>query len=87
LHRSLISNFSLKISENFADFYKIFAKFPRILLNFDQILTKNNFRDFSKMQHFSENYWKKRFPRENGQMARKKENGQTGKRNRMPGKG
>ena len=62
-----------------ACFYKIFAKFPRILLNFDQILTKC-FRDFSKMQHFSENYWKKRFPagkRANGPKKGERANGQT----------
>jgi len=53
------------------------------LLNFDQILTKF-FRDFEpdfpKMQHFSENYWKKRFPsgkRANGPKKGERANGQT----------
>ena len=48
------------------------SKVARISLNFRQILTKF-FRDFPKMQHFSEKCWKKRlaktvFPgrRENG---------------------
>jgi len=49
------------------------------LLNFDQILTKF-FRDFPKMQHFSENYWKKRFlsgKRANGPKKGERANGQT----------
>ena len=55
LHRSLISNFSLKIAEYFADFSKQnFAKFIRIFAEFLLNLT-NFFRDFPQMQHFSEN--------------------------------
>ena len=40
LHRSLISNFSLKIAELFAVFFQKFAKFAKfaeILLNFRQV--------------------------------------------------
>ena len=47
-------NFFVKNRWKFRWFLQNFAKFPRILLNFDQILTKI-FRDFPKMQHFSEN--------------------------------
>ena len=44
------------------------------------------------MQHFSENYWKKRlaktvFTREKGKWPENGRNGEKGKRNRMPGKG
>ena len=62
-----------------------------MLLNFDHMLTKN-FRDFPKMQHFSENYWKKRLAKtvflgEKGKWPENGRNGEKGKRNRMPGKG
>ena len=39
-HRSLISIFSLKIAEMFADFFQIFANFARVLLNFCKNLAK-----------------------------------------------
>ena len=53
LHRSLISKFSLKIAEFFPLFFPKFRKFCQIFAEFSQNLT-NFFRDFSKMQHFSE---------------------------------
>ena len=60
------------------------------MLNFDQILTKN-FRDFPKMQHFSENYWKKRlaktvFPGEKGKWPENGRMGKMGKWLLTPGK-
>jgi len=44
------------------------------------------------MQHFSENYWKKRLAKtvflgEKGKWPENGRNGEKGKRNRMPGKG
>ena len=54
-NRSLISIFSLKIAEIFADFFRIFADFARILLNFLLNLVKfspNFFGIFPKCSHF-----------------------------------
>ena len=57
LHRSLISKISSKISskiaEIFAVFFPKFRKFCQNFAEFSPNLTKF-FRDFSKMQHFSE---------------------------------
>merc|ERR1719161_2828280 len=53
LHRSLISKISLKIAEFFAVFFPKFRKFCQNFAEFSPNLT-SFFRDFSKMQHFSE---------------------------------
>ena len=52
-HRSLISKFSLKIAEIFAVFFPKIRKCCQNFAEFSPNLTKF-FRDFSKMQHFSE---------------------------------
>ena len=50
---SLISKFSLKIAEMFADFFPKFRKFCQNFAEFSANLTKK-FRDFSKMQEQQE---------------------------------